>query len=947
MGLEHSEATNRICELRRGFLSLLFALVFAKTGMISAQQIESGAGQTQGRSAIRADNLARGRYAERQRATLEMWRMRQSSRQAVQDAARHADPEVAQRAAWILKQWRSGALPGVSKTRPSSLLDRGTPSALATVLEQGAFDAVLVAVEESAGTIEFDQIKRSVARSLKERYPIYTDMAFADGTESDLLMLLDAVSVDRSLATARRDLMRYLEIKIDDSNRLPSAASLWSQTEKEICLSQFAMLRGDQQESIEHARNSGDAVLLRIAQMLGNRWDQITDDAFAKAKSAKSLEDGIEAYTWGLAGATRIDDQVRIQQATSQLMMDQSSGLAKTDGDADRGADLRWRVLALHDDVSHAIDVLATIDKPRASKLASLTSRFDRAEELCGFDLEKIATDLDDWIDDAYAEQAALPTMTLAPSLERLYSLARLLLSLGDADNAYRIYRRLTSDEIIVSQYGVSLREQTLNELELVNRLDWMRDFAVTYGEKAIKPRARRIVAFALNTEDNAFENVLDRVSVVLPQNADLRQRFQLAFQLFRGIVPSQFDPSTDFRRLFDALVHHEQIRRIGGRVQQVETVSLDLEIIEMFLRNGQVELVREGLAILARQENVDALISVAEMELEQGDSRTAAEKWTQVAALASRFTATEAVITLDHGLASAKAVAAQWILAKRAGHLENSDQLERRLRFMLTSPSLSFRKELADYLKKMQQYELAAVALRDLTVLASFGGDEAPDFFRVAIAYADVIDDIKDSNPATFDALGIDPKDAVRWSDLAVLGILKNTLYHDKAFVSVPLSVRKAFLQHAIESKDAELANRSIRQIEAYDPINIDFGERMLPELRKSGQETLADAAFDRLMDRGTTHIERFGTDATALNNLAWTAAMNQRRLDQALQLSSRAVMLEPDSVIFRDTLAEVLHLLGRTNEALEIESGCLLDESDEWHIHEQVAKYRKLLGR
>jgi predicted Zn-dependent protease len=158
---------------------------------------------------------------------------------------------------------------------------------------------------------------------------------------------------------------------------------------------------------------------------------------------------------------------------------------------------------------------------------------------------------------------------------------------------------------------------------------------------------------------------------------------------------------------------------------------------------------------------------------------------------------------------------------------------------------------------------------------------------------------------------------------------------------------VRKTFLQHAIESKNAELANRSVRQIEAYDPLNIDFGERLLPELRKAGQEVLADEAFDRLMDCGAKHIERFGTDATALNNLAWTAAMNERQLDQALQLSKTAVMLEPDSVVFRDTLAEVLHLLGRTDQALEIESACLLDETDEWHIHEQVAKYRKLLGR
>ena len=91
--------------------------------------------------------------------------------------------------------------------------------------------------------------------------------------------------------------------------------------------------------------------------------------------------------------------------------------------------------------------------------------------------------------------------------------------------------------------------------------------------------------------------------------------------------------------------------------------------------------------------------------------------------------------------------------------------------------------------------------------------------------------------------------------------------------------------------------------------------------------------------------HIGYFRTDATALNNIAWTAAMNQRRLSEALELSELAVTLEPDSVVYRDTLAEVLHLLGRNKEALAIETACLLDEPDEWHLYEQIEKYQKHL--
>lgn len=932
---------NRLSLLRRLCTFLLLASIFAAPGSVAAQKNDlkpnSQSNTAFDQSPIQAGNLARDRYADRQRATLEMWRRRPLSRQAVQDAAQDADPEVVERAQWILKQWRSGSLPGIGKTPESLLLDRGSPSALAFVLEQGAFNAVLIAVEESAGTIEFDQIKRRVARSLTERYPMYTDKALADGSELDLLELLDVVAVDRNLATAARDLRTALQIEIDDTNRLPRAASVWSQTEKDICLSQFAMLRGDQERSIELAAQTGDPVLLRIAKMLGGRWDQIADDAFAKAQKADSVAERIEAYAWGLAAASRIDDRKRIDQATKQLM---ESPPASATGDAD----LRWRALALHDELENAIDILATIDKSRAANLATRMSRFASAEQLFGYDLEKIAADLQDWIKDAYTVQSNLPAGTIAPEIERLYCLARLLLSTGDTKNALLIYRRLADRDIIVSKNGASLREQTLNELELTN-LDWLRELAVAPDDKAITRHTRWIVSRVLGTKDAAFQSVLDRINVIVPKSS-FRQRFHITFQLFRGELPDQFDASKDFQRLFESLVHSRRVERIGGRVSSIEKNMLDLKIVDMFRRNKQVELAREGLEILAQAGNIDAMILLAKKELDHGDRRKSDELWGRALLESGKFTPAQSVITLDHGLAYTKSAVGQWILAKRAGDRELAEQLERRIRLMLTSPSLTFRKDTADYLRKMRQYVLAAETLRDLTVLASFGGEEAPDFFSVAIAYVGVVNDLIDSDPASLDALGIPTDDAVRWSDLAVIGILENTDYPDLAFVSVPLSVRKTFLQHAIETDDAALAAKSITQIESYDPMNIDFGERLLPKLRKAGMADLADAALDRLMIHGIDHIEQFGTDATSLNNLAWTAAMNGQQLERALELSLRSVMLEPDSVVYRDTLAEVMHLLGHTDQALAIESACLLDEPDDWHLHQQIGKYQKLLG-
>ena len=45
---------------------------------------------------------------------------------------------------------------------------------------------------------------------------------------------------------------------------------------------------------------------------------------------------------------------------------------------------------------------------------------------------------------------------------------------------------------------------------------------------------------------------------------------------------------------------------------------------------------------------------------------------------------------------------------------------------------------------------------------------------------------------------------------------------------------------------------------------------------------------------------------DAMTCNNVAWIAAVNQSRLSDALLLSKIAVRAEPESAIYRDTLAE-----------------------------------------
>ena len=53
-------------------------------------------------------------------------------------------------------------------------------------------------------------------------------------------------------------------------------------------------------------------------------------------------------------------------------------------------------------------------------------------------------------------------------------------------------------------------------------------------------------------------------------------------------------------------------------------------------------------------------------------------------------------------------------------------------------------------------------------------------------------------------------------------------------------------------------------------------------------------------------------------LNNLAWLYAEEGVQLERALDLSLRAVKSDPDNVVFLDTYAELLFLLGQPRRAI-----------------------------
>ena len=91
---------------------------------------------------------------------------------------------------------------------------------------------------------------------------------------------------------------------------------------------------------------------------------------------------------------------------------------------------------------------------------------------------------------------------------------------------------------------------------------------------------------------------------------------------------------------------------------------------------------------------------------------------------------------------------------------------------------------------------------------------------------------------------------------------------------------------------------------------------------------------------------------DAQSMNNLAWvllqadTSSPGESSLDEALQLATRAVQIQPDMAIYRETRGQILVRLGRAEEAVPELQRALNGTGDAAVIHAALADAYERLG-
>ena len=873
------------------------------------------------------EQLSKGSYSSRQRATLKMWGARDQLRDEVQQAARHSDPEVAERANWILKQWRRGSVPGMPP-RVARLLQQGDdPEAIQELVELGRFGAAVIAIEESAGSIEFDAIKERVSKAVRLRFPFYVKQAIEEDTLGELLELINVAAFDHGMAASRIRLMKELGLSISDEQLLPKASETWTQLDRNRATISLLASQNRFDDALKRAREMREPELARKILSMSGHWQELAREALAIAEAPETISpigDWIEALT----AADRAGDNTIRAKAVEAL---------KAVSSDDINFSRSWKALCIHGEVETALSMM-TDEMPEAvTDVALAASRPKYAFDQLGFPITKVDRELNDWIEDAVAAQQSTPELT-TPCLEirKLLCLMKCLLAVGRYENAWEIAERLSHPDLKLGQGPRDrlARDLVLQRLILTSKKEWIFKLAVSENETAVSPTAQWCAARILPDTDSQTFSVLLSSLLSMYRKASFEQRFQMACDLLDGKIPEGFEPERDFTRLFERLTK-PQLSQFGRQVGVPQRSSLNHEFVKLFARHGQSDLAAQCLQQLMMQGDIEAMYESALTQANSGQSELA-EKFYRLTWNRARSKGRGNYLlkaTEEDSTFAAKSLIDEWFVSRRSHDRERSELLERQLRTMLCSPSTSFLNEIASYLGQRGEHEMANEVYNSILPLAWLDEQEESDFYDIAQNFSGLV---RQDNPA----------EALRWFDLAVIETLDSTYFRSSAYISLPLYIQQAALDVAIEDKDAEAAERVIRRVNQLDVLDISFAEDLLPKMREAGMAKLANNTFDVMFEIGKSHVKMFPFDATTGNNVAWVAAMNDRRLPEALELSEFTVYVEPDSAIYRDTLAEILFRLDRKREALHIEETCVLDDPGQWHLHVQIEKYRQAIA-
>jgi tetratricopeptide (TPR) repeat protein len=868
-------------------------------------------------------------FEDRQRAMIELWADYANSRDLVAELARSPDPETARRARWILDRWELGLLPELPRSvrRQLAAVDGNAAVAFETLLdEQRVREAVEVA-RHAMLTQGSEQVRSEIAEVVTRRYVQLIRYAKQFDQMPLILDLLELSAETPALAVARVLLWERLGRNLDEASILPACAKNWSLTNRlETSATCWGVL-GDFDRSIAMAKQLPEPTLLARILLLAGRWTELAELASQSVEDDLPIEATITQHTMWLVAARQAGLTEQVRQTADKI----ASGRMASGS--------HWRALAVAGQIGLAIDVAKPIDVPATVDLLQTQMRHSEAFALLEVNPANPMPGVQRMIDEL-AERLEEPTspqrnrLAEQDATETLMATVLLLNAVGSNELVRPILLRIANlpgvgPRAESDTESNEIQRQVVATARRVGAVDIIPEVLAASGDPVALANNRYYGYILANRSPRLFRNLAAGVASV--RGSESRQaKWRALLDLVAGELPAGWDRYTDLNDLADALLTTSEKESLQSP-NRVSFLAGD-----MFALLGRDDLAKRVYRHVAETtKNPLAILGLAQRELAAGESESALGHFELATERIHQVYRTNELATLfepDPWDASTPSTAAallgQSLALRQLGRIDDARLIDETLDLIPLQPHADSGDDYLDRLESMgQQQRRREVAVHELR-FAALQRSQNSGLYGQAFDYAVSVAET-------------DPAAAARWIRIAVLSTLDTPVLYPSAYATVPGMWYALDAVAAAESGDREATAKALESAAIQFPMDITMAEEQLPRIRQAGMEDLADQALDRVFNTGLEYLERFPGDANASNNLAWVASISGRHYEQSLQLASRAVFLEPDSVSYRDTLAEVLFRMGDAAQAIRLEQQCLLDAPDHWHLHEQIERF------
>ncbi|QDV70143.1 Anaphase-promoting complex, cyclosome, subunit 3 [Rosistilla carotiformis] len=867
--------------------------------------------------------LSSDEFSDRQNAMHRMWELGDEAE--VHAAGESDDPEVRLRARWIQEQWKLG-IRHQTPDHVARLLrgnDSENPASLAELIRLEQLGQLNVALRES----ESQTFRNLVQMDLLKNFPYLSYLALERNQSEPFIELLGEMSHMPIVALRRGQMMFQRGDSRDECLTFSKAAETMQPAGRHKVAVFMRWAMGMQAEAIALAAEE-DLELTARLQLAALDWTGLVETAEKLVADVEvpepiELDDLQKAATYlircrekatplslSIVGLHRSGQTEACDAAVDQLVEWVTSAAYLRSIDTLQSESRRHRTdlttaafesaetLIAVDRPHRAIEVLEKTLPLQAAELLVHQTQYQRALQVLGVDPATLETSLltlaDEVLQEADSEDSSLSTQ----AFERCLAACSLAYQLGYAPAARQALRRAAP---------MTRGEGILRRLEVVESVLQRND--PTFAIELAQPLLMMPSSDGRTTEalfGSSVGNELWHALGQLEPEWTVPERARVLVDLSHGKLPVGWNRSIDLNRLATWL--HDQLISDDGQFN----ASLSREIAQFFKTYARDDWADSFFRLAAQHNDYDAFMALAQRQFQLGNVRTAAELYQDIW---ERFSNHPETLV---GLSKAR---------RLAGQEDEASAITERLDMLA--------------LDAAQYYDIAV----------AFGQfDDSAN----AVRYANkVIRDTPENSARSYHyralrlLLGMEydksPREVARLNQRLLDRTLSPTMLRDMgSYQAIVFDHYEAAARQAVADGNAPLATRQMALALNATPTNIDFAEKELLELRDQGHVQFADQTLDTIFESANAHLIQFPLNANMANNIAWVAAIHHRHLDRALELSMSAVAQFPESYSYRDTLAEVLYRNGQVEQAIQVETNCLLDVPDDYHLHEQLKRFR-----